>query len=290
MILAEHALRNLQCLKKQFLGLLIVTLAYMDDLAILYEKLDRQDDAEDLYLKILNTQKHVFGEENKATLGTMTNLAAIYEKTGRLDEAEKLYRRSLEGMRRVLGMDHSWTGYTMNGLAKVLERQGRTDEALALRRELFEIQVTRARLPGASVRVLNSAAGQLLTIIPIEMRDPPLALEFILRANEQTGYKKSGYLDTLALAYHRTGDTAKAIEMQEKALAFLPPGESQSRKDMEARLEEYRRATGAESTTTHPATSRPDHSDHEPSESPSSQPADPRSRSSLSTRRLYMAS
>ena len=40
----------------------------------------------------------------------------------------------------------------------------------------------------------------------------------------------------LALAHHLTGETAKAIETQKKALALLPEGESQERNDFEARL------------------------------------------------------
>ncbi|MFQ5424184.1 MAG: hypothetical protein ACE5F9_09410, partial [Phycisphaerae bacterium] len=67
-----------------------------------------------------------------------------------------------------------------------------------------------------------------------------------------TDHKNPGYLDTLALAYHRTGDTARAIETQEKAVALLPPGDSPTRKEFEARLEEFRQAGASQSATTQP--------------------------------------
>jgi len=41
---------------------------------------------------------------------------------------------------------------------------------------------------------------------------------------------------TLSLAYHLTGDTAKAIETQNKAIALLPEGESDLRTTLEASL------------------------------------------------------
>ena len=50
------------------------------------------------------------------------------------------------------------------------------------------------------------------------------------------------YLDTLALAQHMTGDTAKAIETQRRALGLIPPEYYQQRKEMEDRLAEYEAA------------------------------------------------
>ena len=62
------------------------------------------------------------------------------------------------------------------------------------------------------------------------------------RANEITDYENPAYLDTLSLAYHLTGDTAKAIENQEKAISLLPEGESPLRASFEAALAEFEAA------------------------------------------------
>jgi len=50
------------------------------------------------------------------------------------------------------------------------------------------------------------------------------------------------YLYTLALAQHMTGDTAKAIETQRRALGLIPPEYHQQRKEIEQRLAEYEAA------------------------------------------------
>ena len=50
----------------------------------------------------------------------------------------------------------------------------------------------------------------------------------------------------LALAYFETGSTAKTIEMQERALALLPP-ESYFHAELEPNLAQYRRAAKNES-------------------------------------------
>ena len=41
-------------------------------------------------------------------------------------------------------------------------------------------------------------------------------------ANEQTKYKNPHYLDTLALALHRTGDTLNGVVYQRKAVELAP--------------------------------------------------------------------
>ena len=88
----------------------------------------------------------------------------------------------------------------------------------------------------------NECAWQLLTCEPPELQNPEQALPFALEANELTSHANPSFLDTLALAYHRTGDTARALETQKRALELLPPGESPLRKELEARLAEFEAA------------------------------------------------
>ena len=59
------------------------------------------------------------------------------------------------------------------------------------------------------------------------------------KATEMSGGTNAGFLDTLALAYHRTGDTEKAREIQRRAISLLPPGESTQRAKLETRFAEY---------------------------------------------------
>jgi tetratricopeptide (TPR) repeat protein len=80
----------------------------------------------------------------------------------------------------------------------------------------------------------------LLTCEPSDLQEPESALRFATEANEMTDYENPAFLDTRALAYHRTGDTVKAIELGEKALARLP--EDADRTEYERRLAEFETA------------------------------------------------
>jgi len=139
---------------------------------------------------------------------------------------------------------------------------------------------------GQRPQVLNDYARDLLTIEARDLRDPaaahcvgadwppgnrddprppptqptvsaaalPLAERACALAEERGTYGRWNYLDTLALAQHMTGDTAKAIETQRRALALIPPEYHQQRKKFEERLAEYEAALVPESA---PAPSGP---------------------------------
>ena len=62
------------------------------------------------------------------------------------------------------------------------------------------------------------------------------------KATEMSGGTNAGFLDTLALAYHHTGDTGKTLEIQRQAMSLLPSGESPLRTELEANIAKYRRA------------------------------------------------
>ena len=62
-----------------------------------------------------------------------------------------------------------------------------------------------------------------------------------------TGHEDSSLLDTLALAYHLTGETAQAIEVQQRAISLLPPGDSDLRSALESALLRFEAALTEES-------------------------------------------
>lgn len=65
---------------------------------------------------------------------------------------------------------------------------------------------------------LNTVAWTILDDAGVKKRDVPLALEMAKRATALTESKEGGVLDTLARAYWDSGDAAKALETQEKAV------------------------------------------------------------------------
>ena len=218
------------------------TLASMSTLAGLYRNQRRYDVAEPVYLQTLEIMKRVLGEEHPDTLRTTSNLALLYANQDANDEAEPLYVETLEIMKRVLGEEHPDTLWSMSNLANLYGRQGRMNDARPLVRAVQEIQRTRADRPGASARDKNICAWNLLTCDPPDLRDPETALRLAGEASAMSNHTNPGILDTLALAQHLTGETAAAIETEEKALSLLPAAAAVWRGDFEAALAKFEAA------------------------------------------------
>ncbi len=218
----------------------------MNNLALLYNDQGRYDQAEPLMVKNLEIQRRVLGEEHRYTLAAMTNLGLLYIKTGHMAEAERLLKQSSTIKQRVLGIRDEFTRIAMTGLADVYEQQGRLVDALPLRRTVLEYQLPQARRPEATSSELNEAAWTLLTTTLEALRDPTAALPLAQRAVNKSGGENPGILDTLALAYFMTGEVAKAIETEEKALSLLPP-DGPGRGEYEASIAKYQAALQDES-------------------------------------------
>ncbi|KAJ7101051.1 hypothetical protein C8R44DRAFT_809387, partial [Mycena epipterygia] len=67
-----------------------LTLRAMSNLAVMYNKLERWQEAEELGVAALKKQMDLLGDKHKWTLETMQNLAVTYEQLGKSKEAEDL--------------------------------------------------------------------------------------------------------------------------------------------------------------------------------------------------------
>jgi thiol-disulfide isomerase/thioredoxin len=76
--------------------------------------------------------------------------------------------------------------------------------------------------------------------IPEDKRDHKLALKAAQKANDLAKGENGAILDTLGLAYFKTGDVVKALEVQEKAVKLTPDGDGAA--EMKARLNQYKKA------------------------------------------------
>ena len=208
----------------------------------------RLAEAEKSYLEGIEACSSHYGNDHHYTVNNILSLSKLYERQARFHDAAALRREATETRSRVLGPRHVDTVSATISLAAILRRLGRNEESRALldrvrpfvREELARQKQTAESLQ-ADVYDRNTYAWSMLTIEPIDLRDPSSALRFALAANEQTGYEDPGFLDTLALAYHLTGDTAKAVETLRRALSALP-GEEKSRAEFEKRLSEFEAA------------------------------------------------
>ncbi|KAJ6506434.1 hypothetical protein DFH09DRAFT_282256 [Mycena vulgaris] len=95
----------------------------------LYYYAGRLKDAEQLYLKVLEYQRSVLGEDHLDTLYAMGNLALTYINLGKFQEAEELGLVVLEKQRKILGEDHPDTLRTMGNLASTYGQVGKLQEA-----------------------------------------------------------------------------------------------------------------------------------------------------------------
>lgn len=68
-------------------------------LAMVYSSQGKWTEAEELTIKMLETQKSILGENHPDTSSTLINLAEIYNSSGRYEQAAELYLQTLELMR-----------------------------------------------------------------------------------------------------------------------------------------------------------------------------------------------
>ncbi len=173
-------------------------------------------------------------------------LALAQHLTGDTEKAIETQKKSLLNMRE----DHALRWDYEGRLATYYRGVGRVDDAARLARQRLETLRRLLERGGERPQALNDYARDLLTIEAPDLRDPAAALPLAERAcalaEERGTYGSWNYLDTLALAQHRSGDTAKAIETQRRALGLIPPEYHQQRKEMEQRLAEYEAALTAQ--------------------------------------------
>jgi tetratricopeptide (TPR) repeat protein len=171
------------------------------------------------------------GQQNPQFLRT---LAQAYLRTGDSARSAQVWERAI-----ALSADARSRAAMLNSAARDLLTV--TPASLRDWPRGLEFAVQAARSDGANALHLNFAAWHLLTTPMKELRDPALALEFALKANELSRYEAPAQLDTLALAYHRTGETGRAIELQKKALSLLA-ADAADRDDYEKQLVEFERS------------------------------------------------
>lgn len=108
---------------------------------------------------------------------------------------------------------------------------GEAEKASALGRELLEAGQDNAQ-------VLNSVAWFIVDPeAKVATKDLDLALKAATRAGELTKWENPMILDTVALVYFERGDTAKAIELQTKAVTLAP---DDMKAELEGRLAEFK--------------------------------------------------
>jgi serine/threonine protein kinase len=127
-------------------------------------------------------------------------------------------------------------------LVQLYEATARPDQASSWKKELTEWtrkQVERSRQAGdvGDSCALNGLAWLLATSAHTEVRDGHTAVALAEKAVAGTQRKDAAMLDTLAAAYAEAGDFAKAVSVQQEAIALRGTGKGHN--DFVSRLKLY---------------------------------------------------
>jgi tetratricopeptide (TPR) repeat protein len=93
--------------------------------------LQRYDDAEALYRRVLDRFKRQSPKDTYEIAVNLHGLAAVLAAQGAPAKAEKLYRRALSMKKKLLGADHAEVALVLNNLGALLRDVGRHAEAEA---------------------------------------------------------------------------------------------------------------------------------------------------------------
>jgi tetratricopeptide (TPR) repeat protein len=157
----------------------------------------------------------------------------IYVAQARLAQGDRegamaTYSKAVASMQTLISIDPS-DSKAPTGLALILsnmssEMKKAGDLANAEKSSGQSIELLRAvaENSGAGPFEWNAYANALLKSEIESLRQPAKALELALRASHATKESNATFLDTLAWAYFRNGDTAAAIRTEHKALGLVP--------------------------------------------------------------------
>ena len=106
-----------------------ITLADAAAYAGVLDGLERYDESERIYRRVLEKFEIIYGTEHYEIVVNLNNLANVRFERGDYEGSESLFRRALAIKERILGVDHPDTALTANNLGVLLQSQGRLEEA-----------------------------------------------------------------------------------------------------------------------------------------------------------------
>jgi tetratricopeptide (TPR) repeat protein len=121
-----------------------ITLADAAAYAGVLDGLERYDESERIYQRVLEKFEIIYGTEHYEIVVNLNNLANVRFVRGDYKGSETLFRRTLAIKEKILGVDHPDTALTANNLGVLLQSLGRREEAGDLFRRalvVFESQL-----------------------------------------------------------------------------------------------------------------------------------------------------
>ncbi len=196
----------------------------------------RFDEAEALCREILESASRTAGEERGPTSRLLLWLASSLLDQHRLDEGEELLRRAVEVAAHAYGEGQGQTLNIIMSAGGIFHDIGELEKAREFNEQAIDAGARWVERGDATARDLNNYAWLLLACNLKDLRDPKAALPLAERSVKMDGGENPDYLDTLAMAYHMTGDNKRAIETQQKAIAAFPSADSEARCELEVNM------------------------------------------------------
>ncbi|CAG8054168.1 unnamed protein product [Penicillium salamii] len=116
------------------------TLESSEMLAVAYRLEGQWEEAEQLFVQVMETRKTKLGADHPSTLTSMANLASTFWNQGRWEEAEQLEVQVMETRKMKLGADHPDTLTSMANLAYTLKTSAQDKSALILMAECVRLR------------------------------------------------------------------------------------------------------------------------------------------------------
>ncbi|MEB3282497.1 MAG: CHAT domain-containing tetratricopeptide repeat protein [Lyngbya sp.] len=114
----------------------------LNNLAALYEEIDRWNQAEPLFKKVLEIRENLLENYHPDLAQSLNNLAKVYRIQGKYSEAESLYERALSIYRKISPNNRAYSmllASTLSNLATLYYNQGKDEEAIPLYEEALKI-------------------------------------------------------------------------------------------------------------------------------------------------------
>ncbi|KAI1329800.1 hypothetical protein F5Y16DRAFT_365323 [Xylariaceae sp. FL0255] len=108
------------------------SLQYLQNLAFLFQKQGKLEEAEKMQRQILQDQRETLGSHHPSTLDSMSNLALVYNDQRRFEDARRQELEVWHMKEEVLGSEHPATLKSMTRLAEIYTNQGLFREAESL--------------------------------------------------------------------------------------------------------------------------------------------------------------
>jgi len=190
-------------------------------LALLYHYMHRMDDAEPLYLKVVEARTRQLGPRSPRLSPYLNNLGRFYKDTGRYEQAEKLLRRSLNIEKRP--GPSSNVADRMNNLASLYSLMDRPDKAEEMLRAALEMM--ESLFPDGhwfTAVCAGNLGSVLLRQGRLEEAEPLLkqAIDGHTLHYGENHSQTAHYLFSLARLRARQGDTNTARELLTRVLSI----------------------------------------------------------------------